>query len=348
MSYCRAGRRRQSSWRAPAAISGGPAQRGNPRRTPRRIGGREPPQTRLIRTHSTIHPAAAMDAAAALAQRRLWYADSANCTGGSSRRSSGSRRLSAFKRPVAAGCGVKCCGRASGGEFLSDDLRCVHLSRSRAPPPQPPRRSTLHSVPSGSRRSTLSHSSSLAVQWLPYVHPSGQVIAVPAGAMSSATSAAAAADPRTERARDAMRLWKGATTWVALWLLLSVLTLLHAGALIAALYDVPIAKVCAVLFCWTGLLGTAVAMLAFMTTALSSLASLVHLFVLQLFTHDAHLPPCAPDQRVCAETYNLLLVLMVATVVMYGVHAAVSAVVACKAHYARQVLRSPTHQYPYG
>ena len=53
----------------------------------------------------------------------------------------------------------------------------------------------------------------------------------------------------------------------------------------------------------------AVAMLAFMTTALSSLASVVHLFVLQLFTHDAHLPPCAPDQRVCAETYNLLLVL---------------------------------------
>lgn len=40
-----------------------------------------------------------------------------------------------------------------------------------------------------------------------------------------------------------MRLWKGATKWVALWLLLSVLTLLHAGALIAALYDVPIAKV---------------------------------------------------------------------------------------------------------
>ena len=40
-----------------------------------------------------------------------------------------------------------------------------------------------------------------------------------------------------------MRLWRGASKWVALWLLLSVLTLLQAGALIAALYDVPIAKV---------------------------------------------------------------------------------------------------------
>lgn len=40
-----------------------------------------------------------------------------------------------------------------------------------------------------------------------------------------------------------MRLWRGATKWVALWLLLSVLTLLHSFALIEALYDVPIAKV---------------------------------------------------------------------------------------------------------
>ena len=48
---------------------------------------------------------------------------------------------------------------------------------------------------------------------------------------------------------------------------------------------------------------------AFLTTALSGLAALVHLLALQLFGHDPHLPPCAPDQRVCAETYNLLLVL---------------------------------------
>lgn len=53
----------------------------------------------------------------------------------------------------------------------------------------------------------------------------------------------------------------------------------------------------------------AVATVAFMTTALSSLSTLVHFFVLQLSTHDAHLPPCAPTDRVCAETYNLLLVL---------------------------------------
>ena len=48
---------------------------------------------------------------------------------------------------------------------------------------------------------------------------------------------------------------------------------------------------------------------AFLTTALSGLAAAVHALVLQLFGRDPHLPPCAPDQRVCAETYNLLLVL---------------------------------------
>ncbi len=53
----------------------------------------------------------------------------------------------------------------------------------------------------------------------------------------------------------------------------------------------------------------AVYAMAFATTALSSLAFVVHLFVLQLFTHDPHLPACSPDQRVCAETYNLLLVM---------------------------------------
>ena len=43
------------------------------------------------------------------------------------------------------------------------------------------------------------------VQWLPYLHPNGQVMALPARAMSAATSAAAAVDPQTERARDAAR-----------------------------------------------------------------------------------------------------------------------------------------------
>ena len=62
---------------------------------------------------------------------------------------------------------------------------------------------------------------------------------------------------------------------------------------------------------YTGLVGVlqAVALVAFMTGVLSSLAATVHMLVLQMFTRDAHLPPCAPDQRVCAETYNLLLVL---------------------------------------
>jgi hypothetical protein len=53
----------------------------------------------------------------------------------------------------------------------------------------------------------------------------------------------------------------------------------------------------------------AISTIAFMTTALSALAATVNFFVLQLFTNDPHLPPCAPDQRVCAETYNLLLVM---------------------------------------
>jgi len=36
----------------------------------------------------------------------------------------------------------------------------------------------------------------------------------------------------------------------------------------------------------------------------------VHLLVLRLFLARATpLPPCAPDQRICAETYHLLLVL---------------------------------------
>lgn len=41
-----------------------------------------------------------------------------------------------------------------------------------------------------------------------------------------------------------MRVWKGTSKWVVLWLLLSVLTLLHSAALIAAMYDVPAAKAC--------------------------------------------------------------------------------------------------------
>lgn len=40
-----------------------------------------------------------------------------------------------------------------------------------------------------------------------------------------------------------MRVWKGTSKWVVLWLLLSGLTLLHSAALIIAMYDVPAAKV---------------------------------------------------------------------------------------------------------
>lgn len=51
-------------------------------------------------------------------------------------------------------------------------------------------------------------------------------------------------------------------------------------------------------------------MLAFMSAVLSGLACLVHAFVLQLVSQqDPHLPPCDPSVPICAETYNLLLVL---------------------------------------
>ncbi len=39
-----------------------------------------------------------------------------------------------------------------------------------------------------------------------------------------------------------MRLWRSTQKWVVLWLLLSALTLLHAGALVSTLYDVALAK----------------------------------------------------------------------------------------------------------
>ena len=43
--------------------------------------------------------------------------------------------------------------------------------------------------------------------------------------------------------RAQMRMWRGAQMWVGLWLMMSALTLLHAGALVNALYDVATAKV---------------------------------------------------------------------------------------------------------
>ncbi len=53
-----------------------------------------------------------------------------------------------------------------------------------------------------------------------------------------------------------------------------------------------------------------ISVLAFMSAVLSCLACLVHAFVLNLISHqDPHLPPCDPNMPICAETYNLLLVL---------------------------------------
>ena len=39
-----------------------------------------------------------------------------------------------------------------------------------------------------------------------------------------------------------MRLWRSVQKWVVLWLLLTVLTLLHSGALVSTLYDLALAK----------------------------------------------------------------------------------------------------------
>ena len=51
-------------------------------------------------------------------------------------------------------------------------------------------------------------------------------------------------------------------------------------------------------------------LMAFLAAALAGLAAGVYLLVLHLFLRRAApLPACAPDQRICAETYNLLLVL---------------------------------------
>jgi hypothetical protein len=40
-----------------------------------------------------------------------------------------------------------------------------------------------------------------------------------------------------------LRLWHGALKWVALWALLSILTLLHAAGLVHAMANVSLAKV---------------------------------------------------------------------------------------------------------
>lgn len=46
-----------------------------------------------------------------------------------------------------------------------------------------------------------------------------------------------------------MRLWHGALKWVALWLVLSVLTLLHAAGLVHAMSNVSVAKVRIIFLC---------------------------------------------------------------------------------------------------
>ena len=72
-----------------------------------------------------------------------------------------------------------------------------------------------------------------SVSWVPVMHADARL-----GAMASMLPGQSA-----QSARDALRLWHGALKWVALWLLLSVLTLLHTAGLVQAMSNVSVAKV---------------------------------------------------------------------------------------------------------
>ncbi|KAK9827729.1 hypothetical protein WJX81_005955 [Elliptochloris bilobata] len=165
------------------------------------------------------------------------------------------------------------------------------------------------------------------------------------------------------RAAEAARAWRGERKWVALWAAVAALTLAHTATLVFALGASALSLACAALFAWVAILGAvgaargladaastdahagqfaanlrATELAAFLAASLAGLAAGVYMLVLYLFLGKAPLPACAPDQRICAETYNLLLVLMVATVALYGGHAVIAGLVCCKARHARQLL----------
>ena len=83
----------------------------------------------------------------------------------------------------------------------------------------------------------------------------------------------------------------------------------------------------------------AVELMGFTTTALSGLAFCTHFVSERIVTHDAHVPACSPQDLRCIEFFQMIVVMMVATTVLYGCHSAVAAIVTYKAHHARQLAK---------
>lgn len=50
-------------------------------------------------------------------------------------------------------------------------------------------------------------------------------------------------------------IWRSAVKWVVLWLTLSILTIINSIALVIVLENDVFALICAVMFCWSGVLG---------------------------------------------------------------------------------------------
>ena len=55
--------------------------------------------------------------------------------------------------------------------------------------------------------------------------------------------------------------------------------------------------------------GQGVEFLSFTTAMLSGLAAGIHLVSIQILVHDAHVPSCAPGDRGCADSYNMIVVM---------------------------------------
>ncbi|KAK9815575.1 hypothetical protein WJX72_006102 [[Myrmecia] bisecta] len=188
--------------------------------------------------------------------------------------------------------------------------------------------------------------------------------------MTASATAAANATVANDKIAGAAKMWAGNLQWVILWLVLSVLTCIHAGALIYALGWTMFATVCGAMFSWSGLLGVIgavrtllghclsrhvdvqhaiagyklkmIEIVGFMTASLSLLAMFINMFSFQIIMHDPHMPACPPPDAACQNSYNVIVVTMVGTTVLYGCHGLVSCIVTYKAHAVRQIVRSVT------
>lgn len=135
-------------------------------------------------------------------------------------------------------------------------------------------------------------------------------------------------------------VWRAAVKWVVLWLTLSVLTVLNSIALVVVLQNDVFALICAIMFCWSGVLGgvgatrtllghclasdhdaagalegyhlKGVEIIGFTTAALSALAAVAHFVSEQIVTRDMHLPACDKGDTHCMEFYNMIVVMCVA------------------------------------